>query len=135
MSKYLFFHPLNLFRVFREIFSYKPDLIITHNSIPGLAAILAKKVTKIPVVIDMTDLIFEYLSYHNKRIWSYQLQKTGLRLENYVLQESDKISNVSDVLPEPKNGRSEEPRVIYVDIAFFCSTTESISHACFSCVN
>ena len=57
--------------------------------------------------------------------------------EYVILGHSERrnIFNESDVLPEPKIGRSEVPRVIYVDIAFSCSTTVSISHACLSCVN
>ena len=98
MIKYLFFHPLNLFKVFREAIRFKPDLIITHNSIPGLAAILAKKVTKVPVVIDMTDLIFEYLSSYDKNIWSSQLQRIGSKMENYVLHQSDEIITISHTM-------------------------------------
>jgi len=51
----------------------KPHLIIAHNSIAGLAAILAKKVAKSLAVVDMTDLIFEYLSSYRGTSWSTQL--------------------------------------------------------------
>jgi glycosyltransferase involved in cell wall biosynthesis len=115
MSKYLFFHPLNLFKVFREAIKFKPDLIITHNSIPGLAAILAKKVTKVPVVIDMTDLIFEYLSSYES-IWSYQLQRIGSKMENYVLHESDKIITISramKILLINKGAQKEKVDIVY----------------------
>ena len=44
MKKYLFFHPLNIYKVVHKAMKLKPDLIITHNSIAGLAAILARKI-------------------------------------------------------------------------------------------
>ena len=114
MSKYLFFHPINLFKVFREAIRYKPDLIITHNSIPGLAAILAKKVTKVPVVIDMTDLIFEYLSSYGESIWSCQLQRIGSKMENYVLHESDKIITISRTMKKLLINNGVQPEKVDV---------------------
>ncbi|UCE29304.1 MAG: glycosyltransferase, partial [Candidatus Bathyarchaeota archaeon] len=62
MKKYLLFHPFNVYKVVREIMKSKPDLIIAHNAIAGLASILARKTTKSLAVLDMTDLIFQYLS-------------------------------------------------------------------------
>ncbi|MFQ5821922.1 MAG: hypothetical protein ACE5I5_18185 [Candidatus Heimdallarchaeota archaeon] len=91
MKKYLFFHPLNNYKVVREATRLKPDLIIAHNSIAGLAAILTKKAAKSLAVVDMTDLIFEYLSSYDEHAWISQIQRVGQKVENYVIQESDKI--------------------------------------------
>ena len=96
--KYLFFHPLNIFKVFRETIKFKPDLIIAHNSIAGLAAILAKKIVHSLVVIDMTDLIFEYLSSYNELSWIPNLQEIGEKIENKVIRDSDKIITISKAM-------------------------------------
>lgn len=98
MNKYLVFHPLNISKVIREATKLKPDMIIAHNSIAGLAALLAKKVAHSLAVVDMTDLIFEYLSSYNTHAWTSQLQRFGEKVENKVIRESDKIITISNAL-------------------------------------
>ena len=98
MKKYLFFHPLNISKVVHEATKLKPDMIIAHNSIAGLAALLAKKVVHSLAVVDMTDLIFEYLSSYNTHAWASQLQRIGEKVENKVIRESDKIITISNAL-------------------------------------
>jgi glycosyltransferase involved in cell wall biosynthesis len=116
MKKYLLFHPLNIYKVVYETMKLKPDLIIAHNSIAGLASILTRRTTKSLTVIDMTDLIFEYLSSYGERDWTSQLQRIGQKVENYVLQGSDKIITVSQAMKRTlvqKGAKHDKVDVVY----------------------
>jgi glycosyltransferase involved in cell wall biosynthesis len=97
MVKYMYAHPLNIWRVVKYARKIKPDLIISHNSIAGFAALLAKRSQKdCLVVLDLTDLLFEYLGdYHHAR-WMRLVQLEGKRLERRAIRESDKIVTVSN---------------------------------------
>ena len=100
MKKYLLSHPINIQKVVQGALKQKPDLIIAHNSIAGLAGLLAKKVTKSLVVMDMTDFIFEYISSFNKHAWGSILETVGNNLENYVIKGSDRIITVSKAMKQ-----------------------------------
>ena len=116
MRKYLFLHPVNIYKVVQEAMKLKPHLIIAHNSIAGLAAILAKKVAKSLAVVDMTDLIFEYLSSYRGTSWSTQLQRIGEKVENKVIRESDKIITISNVMKQTliqKGAKQKKVDVVY----------------------
>jgi len=116
MKKYLLFHPLNIYKVVHEATKLKPNLIIAHNSIAGLAAILAKKAAKSLAVVDMTDLIFEYLSSYNEHAWVSQLQRVGQKVENYVIQKSDKVITISQTMKKTliqKGAKQENVDVVY----------------------
>jgi glycosyltransferase involved in cell wall biosynthesis len=116
MKKYLFSHPLNIYKIVREAMKLKPDMIIAHNSIAGLPAILAKKATKSLAVVDMTDLIFEYLSSYNEHAWTSQLQRIGGKIENRVIQESDKIITISQTMKKTliqKGAKTKKIDVVY----------------------
>jgi glycosyltransferase involved in cell wall biosynthesis len=116
MKKYLLFHPLNIYKVVHEAMKLKPDMIIAHNSIAGLAATLARKAAKSLAVIDMTDLIFEYLSSYKEHAWTSQLQRTGKKLENCVIQEADKIITISQTMKRTliqKGAKPEKVDVVY----------------------
>lgn len=116
MRKYLFLHPVNIYKVVQEAMKLKPHLIIAHNSIAGLAAILAKKTVKSLAVIDMTDLIFEYLSSYRGTSWSTQLQRIGEKVENKVIRESDKIITISNVMKQTliqKGAKQKKVDVVY----------------------
>ena len=114
MKKYLFFHPLNIYKVIHEAIKFKPDLIITHNSIAGLAGLMAKKVTHGLAVVDMTDLIFEYLSYYDEHTWTSQIQRIGKKMENYVIQKSDKIITISKAMKKILIQKGAEPTKVNV---------------------
>ena len=98
MTKYLFFHPLNISTVVYEATKIRPDIIINHNSIAGWAGLLAKKVTGCLNVVDMTDLLFEYLPSYREIPWLHHLQKIGEQIENKVIQEADKIITISNAM-------------------------------------
>jgi len=97
MVKYLYAHPLNIWRVVKYARKIKPDLIISHNSIAGFAALLAKRSPKeCVVVLDLTDLLFEYLGDYYPGGWMRLVQLPGKRLERKTIRESDKIVTVSN---------------------------------------
>jgi len=97
MIKYLYAHPLNIWRVVKYARKIKPDLIISHNTIGGFAALLAKRSQKdCLVVLDLTDLLFEYLEDYYPGGWMRLIQLQGKRLERKSIRESDKIVTVSN---------------------------------------
>ena len=97
MVKYLYAHPLNIRRVVKYAKKIKPDLIISHNSIAGFAGILAKRSQKdCLVVLDLTDLLFEYVEDYHPGGWMRLVQLEGKRLERKTIRESDKIVTVSN---------------------------------------
>jgi glycosyltransferase involved in cell wall biosynthesis len=116
MTKYLLFHPLNISRVVYEATKIKPDIIINHNSIAGWAGLLAKKVTGCLNVVDMTDLLFEYLPSYQEIPWLHSFQKIGEQIENTVLKESDKIITISNTMKNiliQKGAKKENINVVY----------------------
>ena len=134
ISKYLFFHPFNVLRVVYEATKVKPDLLIAHNSIAGLANLLAKKITGCRAVLDMTDLIFEYLSsYHRSISWVNSFQRIGRQIENKVIQETDRIITISNSMKDllvQRGANGENVDVVYdgvkLDIFKPCDETAAI---------
>lgn len=117
MKKYPFLYSLNISKVVFEEAKSKPDIIIAHNSIAGLAGLLAKKLTSCRVVIDMTDLIFEYLPlYRAYSPWTSRLYVFGKKIEDKVIQDADKIITISyamrDVLVQ-RGAKKEYVNVVY----------------------
>ena len=97
MVKYLYAHPLNIWRVVKYAGKIKPDLIISHNSIAGFAALLAKRSQKeCLAILDLTDLLFEYLADYHPGGWMRLVQLRGKHLEGKTIRESDKIVTVSN---------------------------------------
>jgi len=91
-------------------------MIIAHNSIAGFAALLAKKVAYSLAVVDMTDLIFEYLSSYDEHAWTSQLQRMGEKVEDKVIRESDKIITISSAMKKvllQKGAKQENVDVVY----------------------
>jgi len=116
MKKYMLFHPYNISKVVHEAMKSRPDLIIAHNSIAGLAAILAKKAAKSLTLLDMTDLIFEYLSSYDRHVWASQLPRIGQKVESFVIRESDKIITISQAMKTilvQKGAKPENIDVVY----------------------
>ena len=114
MKKYAFFHPFNISKVVHGAMKLKPDLIIAHNSIAGLAAILARKAAKSLAVVDMTDLIFEYLSSYDEHAWTSQIQRIGEKVENKVIRESDKIITISQTMRKTLIRKGAMPKKVDV---------------------
>ena len=116
MKKYAIFHPFNISKVVEGAMKTKPDIIIAHNSIAGLAGLLAKKATGCLDVLGITDLIFEYLTSFSKHAsWAY-LQKIGRKLEETAIRQADKIITISHAMKETlvqKGAERENVDVIY----------------------
>ncbi len=99
MIKYLYAHPLNVWRVARYAKKIKPDMIISHNSIAGLAALWARQShKKCLVVLDLTDLLFEYLQDYRSGRWMRLVQFIGKGLERKAIRKSSKIVTISNCM-------------------------------------
>ncbi len=99
MIKYLYAHPLNIWRVVRYARKIKPDLIISHNSIAGLAALWTKQSPKkCLAILDLTDLLFEYLQDYRSGRWMRLVQFIGKRLERKTIRKSSKIVTISNCM-------------------------------------
>jgi len=98
MIKYMYTHPLNLLRLVRYANKLKPDLIVSHNSIAGISALLTKKKKnkKCMTVLDLTDLLFEYLEEYGN--WMKYIQKVGRKIELKTIFESTKIITISNAM-------------------------------------
>ena len=125
MAKYLLFHPFNISKVVYRAMREKPDIIIAHNSIAGCAGLLAKKATDCIAVVDMTDLLFEYLPSYSENIsWISHIPKIGKQVENKVIREVDKIITISNAMKEmlvQRGAKQENVDVVYdgVDLDIF----------------
>ncbi len=130
MVRYLYAHPLNIWRVVKYARRIKPDLIISHNSIAGFAALLAKRSQKdCLLVLDLTDLLFEYLGDYHSGGWMRLVQLQGKRLERKTIRESDKVVTVSNSMREillTYGAQPENVKVICdgVDTKIFKGTDE-----------
>lgn len=95
MIKYMYTHPLNILRLVGYANKLKPDMIVSHNSIAGFGALLTKKMNKKCItVLDLTDLLFEYLDEYGN--WMKYIQKVGRKIETKTILESDKIITISN---------------------------------------
>jgi len=99
MIRYLYAHPLNIWRVVRYARKIKPDLIISHNSIAGFAALWARQPhKKCLAVLDLTDLLFEYLHDYQSGRWIRLVKFIGKRLERKTVKKSSKIVTISNCM-------------------------------------
>jgi len=98
MLKYLLVYPWNVMRVALWIWRAKPDVAVSHNTVAGLGALLGKRLSPRTVtVLDLTDLLFEYLESYSKR-WMRPVLALGRALERYALQRSDRIVTISQAM-------------------------------------
>jgi len=114
MVKYLLFHPINIFKVVDAARRIKPDIIIAHNSIAGFAGMLAKKLTGCFTVVDMTDMLFEYLSHYPKPF--SLVRHLGTYVEDRVIRQADKIVIISNAMKKKliqKGAKRESMDVVY----------------------
>ncbi len=98
MAKYTIAFPINILRVANYGKRIRPDLIVSHNSIAGYSALLAKRFHPQAVtVLDLTDLLFEYLEGYRSR-WLRMVSGTGRRLERRTIRDSDRIITISQTM-------------------------------------
>ncbi|MCJ7667548.1 MAG: glycosyltransferase family 4 protein [Anaerolineae bacterium] len=100
MLKYMVAFPLNILRVTNYARRLKPDLIVSHNSIAGYSALLAKRLHPQTItVLDLTDLLFEYLEEYGSR-WLRPTLLLGRSLEKSTFTGSDRIITISQAMKE-----------------------------------
>ncbi len=104
MLKYLFVYPWNIVRLALYIGRVKPDAVVSHNTVAGFGALLGKHLHRSAVtVLDLTDLLFEYLESYGRR-WIRWLLGIGRAIERYAIRRSDHIVTISramrDILVE-----------------------------------
>jgi glycosyltransferase involved in cell wall biosynthesis len=99
MPKYMLAFPHNIMRVAAAVRRLRPDLIVSHNSIAGYGALLGRRwSTDSLVVLDLTDLLFEYLEDYSRGGWLRAVMGGGRRLENRVIRESERIITISEAM-------------------------------------
>ena len=97
MKKYLFAHPVNILRLAWAVRRFKPDLVVSHNTIAGAGALLGSAmIRRRPLlVLDLTDVLFEYLSDYGKQGWLSMVHKLGRKMEEAAIRRSDRIVTIS----------------------------------------
>ncbi len=99
MPKYILAFPYNMVRVADFVRTIQPDVIVSHNSIAGYGALMGKKLSPQSLtVLDLTDLLFEYLEDYSGGGWLRAVMRGGRRLETKVIRESDRIITISEAM-------------------------------------
>ncbi len=98
MLKYLFVYPWNILQLALYVGRVKPDVVLSHNTVAGFGALLGKRLHRSAVtVLDLTDLLFEYLESYGRR-WIRRLLGTGRAIERYTVRQSDHIVTISKAM-------------------------------------
>jgi glycosyltransferase involved in cell wall biosynthesis len=98
MRKYAVAYPLNILRVAAYAWRLGPDLILTHNTAAGFAALLGKLLRPRAVTVcDLTDLLFEYLDDY-KGSWLRLAAAGGRWMERTSVRRSDRIITISGAM-------------------------------------
>jgi len=97
MKKYLLAHPVNIFRLVRAIRRYRPDLVVAHNAIAGYGALWGRRLSrkKPRLVLNLTDVLFEYLDNYSAGGWLSLVQKFGRKMERAAIRGADRIITIS----------------------------------------
>jgi glycosyltransferase involved in cell wall biosynthesis len=98
MRKYAVAYPLNILRVAAYAWRLGPDVILTHNTAAGFAALLGKLLRPRAVTVcDLTDLLFEYLDDY-KGSWLRLAAAGGRWMERTSVRRSDRIITISEAM-------------------------------------
>ena len=102
MKKYLLAHPVNMERLIRTVARFRPDLIVSHNTIAGFGALWGRKMTagKPLLVLNLTDVLFEYLDNYSSGGWLSLVQTFGRKMEAAAIRGSDRIITISRAMKE-----------------------------------
>ncbi len=116
MKKYLLAHPVNMIRLIRAIRRFQPDLVVSHNTIAGYGALWGKRFSsrKTFLVLNLTDVLFEYLEDYSSGGWLRLVQKFGRRMEAASIKNSDRIVTISDSMKEIVRNYGAAPEDIEV---------------------
>jgi glycosyltransferase involved in cell wall biosynthesis len=100
MRKYAVTYPVNILRVAATAWRLGPDVILTHNTAAGFAALLGKLLRpKAVTVCDLTDLLFEYLDDY-RGSWLKVAAAAGRWMERTSVRRSDRIITISKAMSE-----------------------------------
>lgn len=98
LVKYLFVYPWSIVRLALYIRQINPDVVISHNTVAGFGALFGRRLRPNTVaVLDLTDLLFEYLESYNSR-WIRLVLSIGRALERYTIRHSDRIVTISKAM-------------------------------------
>ena len=98
MRKYALTYPLNILRVALSVWRLGPDVVITHNTAAGFAALLGKLLRPSAITVcDLTDLLFEYLDDYQGR-WLKLAASVGRWMERTSVRRSDRIITISQAM-------------------------------------
>jgi glycosyltransferase involved in cell wall biosynthesis len=101
MPKYMLAYPYNIMRVAAAVRRLRPHLVVSHNSIAGYGALLGKRFSLGTLtVLDLTDLLFEYLEDYSKGGWLRAVMGVGRRIESQAVRDSDKIVTISEAMKD-----------------------------------
>jgi glycosyltransferase involved in cell wall biosynthesis len=117
MRKYALVYPLNILRVAAHAWRLGPDLILTHNSAAAFAALLGKLLRpRALTVLDLTDLLFEYLDDYRGR-WLRLAAGVGRWMERTSVRRSDRIITISramrQILVRDYGARPERVAIVH----------------------
>ncbi len=117
MRKYAMTYPLNILRVAAYAWRLGPDVILTHNTAAGFAALLGKLLRPGTVtVLDLTDLLFEYLDDYQGG-WLRVAAAGGRWMERTSVRRSDRIITISgamrDILVRDYGARPERVAIVH----------------------
>ncbi|MFC2030217.1 glycosyltransferase family 4 protein [Chloroflexota bacterium] len=125
MRKYAVTYPLNILRVAAYAWRLGPDIILTHNTAAGFAALLGKALRPSTVtIVDLTDLLFEYLDDY-KGSWLKLAAATGRWMERTSVRRSDRIITISkamrQILVRDYGGQADRVEIVHdgVDTSVF----------------
>jgi glycogen(starch) synthase len=125
MRKYAVTYPFNILRVAAYAWRLGPDVILTHNTAAGFAALLGKLLRPhATTVCDLTDLLFEYLDDY-KGSWLKLAAAGGRWMERTSVRRSDRIITISramrDMLIQDYGAQSDRLDIVHdgVDTGIF----------------
>jgi glycosyltransferase involved in cell wall biosynthesis len=117
MRKYAVAYPVNILRVAAYAWRLNPDVILTHNTAAGFAALLGKLLRPHAItVLDLTDLLFEYLDDYEGN-WLKLAAAGGRWMEHTSVRRSDRIITISgamrDILVRDYGARPEGVDIVH----------------------
>ncbi len=117
MRKYALTYPVNILRVAAFAWRLGPDVILTHNTAAGFAALLGKLLRPRTVTVcDLTDLLFEYLDDY-KGGWLKVAAAGGRWMERTSVRRSDRIITISgamrDILVDDYGARPDRVDIVH----------------------
>jgi glycosyltransferase involved in cell wall biosynthesis len=125
MRKYAVTYPANILRVAAYAWRLGPDVILTHNTAAGFAALLGKLLRPRTVTVcDLTDLLFEYLDDYQGR-WLKLAAAGGRWMERTSVRRSDHLITISramrNILTGRYGARADRVEIVHdgVDVRIF----------------